>query len=173
MPRACPGGAAHAGIVGRPVILPDSCLRRTRCRDRLGAKAGMAKPVPPCAQSTKHFEDSWGDRSDINAPSRRGSYVVSALHARLAGFTCQLAHPPVAHVAEPTHEDFKSYLTPRAFVQAHRSPPPQNETTDTGQVDRYQREHAYDGTQMVRDARAFAYRLVHRVTQRRALPKQG
>jgi hypothetical protein len=26
---------------------------------------------------------------------------------------------------------------------------------------------------MVRDARAFAYRLVHRVTQRRALPKQG
>ena len=38
---------------------------------------------------------------------------------------------------------------------------PQNETTDTGQVDRYQREHAYDGTQMVRDARAFAYRLVH------------
>ena len=148
------------------MILPDSCLRRTRCRDRLGAKAGMAKPVPPCAQSTKHFEDSWGDRSDINAPSRRGSYVVSALHARLAGFTCQLAHPPVAHVAEPTHEDFKSYLTPRAFVQAHRSPPPQNETTDTGQVDRYQREQAYDGTQMVCDARALAYRLVHRVTQK-------
>ena len=161
---------AYRGPSGRPRksrgLFPDA-------RAFVVAKAGMAKPVPPCAQSTKHFEDSWGDRSDINAPSRRGSYVVSALHARLAGFTCQLAHPPVAHVAEPTHEDFKSYLTPRAFVQAHRSPPPQNETTDTGQVDRYQREHAYDGTQMVRDARAFAYRLVHRVTQRRALPKQG
>ena len=66
-------------------------------------------------------------------------------------------------------------LAPRqnAHLQAHRSPPPQNKTTDTGQVDRYQREQAYDGTQMVCDARALAYRLVHRVTQRRALPKQG
>src|SRR4051812_39579599 len=36
-------------------------------------------------------------------------------------------------------------------VKVHRSPPPQNETPDTGQVDRYQREQAYDGTQMVRD----------------------
>ena len=51
-----------------------------------------------------------------------------------------------------------------ALLQTHRSPPPQNKTTDTGQVDRYQREQAYDGTQMVGDARALAYRLVHRVT---------
>ena len=51
-----------------------------------------------------------------------------------------------------------------ALLQTHRSPPPQNKTTDTGQVDRYQREQAYDGTQMVCDARALAYRLVHRVT---------
>ena len=59
-------------------------------------------------------------------------------------------------------------LAPRqnALLQAHRSPPPQNKTTDTGQVDRYQREQAYDGTQMVCDARALAYRLVHRVTQK-------
>ena len=66
-------------------------------------------------------------------------------------------------------------LAPRqdALLQAHRSPPPQNKTTDTSQVDRYQREQAYDGTQMVCDDRAFAYRLVHRLTQRRALPKQG
>jgi hypothetical protein len=60
-----------------------------------------------------------------------------------------------------------------ALLQTHRSPPPQNKTTDTGQVDRYQREQAYDGTQMVCDDRAFAYRLVHRLTQRRALRKQG
>src|SRR4051794_31359596 len=66
-------------------------------------------------------------------------------------------------------------LAPRqdAHLQAHRSPPPQNKTTDTSQVDRYQCEQAYDGTQMVCDARALAYRLVHRLTQRRALPKQG
>ena len=60
-----------------------------------------------------------------------------------------------------------------APLPGRRSPPPQNETTDTGQVDRYQREQAYDGTQMVCDDRAFAYRLVHRLTQRRALRKQG
>ena len=63
--RVQPGGARRDR--GRPVILPDSCLRRTRCRDRLGAQAGMAKPVPPNfqrlahrAQSTKHFEDLIG-----------------------------------------------------------------------------------------------------------------
>src|SRR4029077_2015078 len=60
-----------------------------------------------------------------------------------------------------------------APLPGRRAPPPQNETTDTGQVDRYQREQAYDGTQMVCDDRALAYRLVHRVIQRRALPKQG
>jgi hypothetical protein len=56
--------------------------------------------------------------------------------------------------------------TPRRTLTPHRSPPPQNETTDTGQIDGYQREQAYDGTQMVCDARALAYRMVHRVTQK-------
>jgi hypothetical protein len=60
-----------------------------------------------------------------------------------------------------------------ALLQAFRSPPPQNETTDTGSVDRYQREQAYDRTHIARDDRAFANRLLHRLTEKRALPKQG
>jgi hypothetical protein len=48
----------------------------------------------------------------------------------------------------------------------HRSPPPQSETTDTGQGDRYQREQAYDGTHIVWDNRSFAYRLFHRLTKK-------
>ena len=59
-------------------------------------------------------------------------------------------------------------LAPRqdALLQAHRSPPPQNKTTDKGEVDRYTSVNKIYGTQMVCDARALAYRLVHRVTQK-------
>jgi hypothetical protein len=57
-------------------------------------------------------------------------------------------------------------LHAKTLLQAHRSPPPQNETTDTGQVDRYQRQQAYDGTHIVRDDRAFTNRLLHRLTKK-------
>ena len=53
-----------------------------------------------------------------------------------------------------------------ALLQTHRSPPPQNKTTDTGQVDRYQRKQAYDCAHVLRDDRSFAYRLFHRLTQK-------
>ena len=60
-----------------------------------------------------------------------------------------------------------------ALLQTHRSPPPQNKTTDTGQVDRYQREQAYDGTQMVCDGSRFGLQAGSSRDLKRALRKQG
>ena len=86
---------------------------------------------------------------------------LSGLVVHLCG-GCGYVEPPNA---SPIPED--------ASLPGRRSPPPQNETTDTGQVDRYQREQAYDGTQMVCDDRALAYRLVHRVIQKEPCRSRG
>jgi hypothetical protein len=53
------------------------------------------------------------------------------------------------------------------------SPPAKKEIANPGQVDPKQGDEGYQGTKVVRDNGAFAYRLVHRLSQRRALPKQG
>jgi len=74
-----------------------------------------------------------------------------------------LAAPTASRVTSSTKRARASLHLPCSLSPGRRSPPPQNEATDTGQVDRYQREQAYDGTQMVCDDRASAYRLVHRL----------
>src|SRR6476660_5388917 len=74
-----------------------------------------------------------------------------------------LAAPTASRVTSSTKRARASLHLPCSLSPGRRSPPPQNEATATGQVDRYQREQAYDGTQMVCDDRASAYRLVHRL----------
>ena len=53
------------------------------------------------------------------------------------------------------------------------SPPAKKEIANPGQVDPKQGDEGYQGTKVVRDNGAFAYRLVHRLSQRSALPKQA
>jgi hypothetical protein len=56
---------------------------------------------------------------------------------------------------------------------ANSTPPAEKELAYPRQIDRKQGAQGYQRTQVVCDNGASANRLVHRLIQRRALPKQG